>query len=292
MPGVTYERSVQFTPHGPGRDPRRPRPAAGRPLPPAGPCSRTSRSCCARRSPRWRSASRRRRRSVGVNGDYFSPSDGRPSGIFLRDGVLATPPNPAPLERRASRSTACSTCAGSASAAPGAAPASAARSTPQQGAGHERHRALHPAWGPATPAHRGRVRGRARLVPAGDSEHRPRRARDRRRRPAATGGSRRDARCSSRAGTRRAKLQAEAQPGTVVTLRLILQPDWSVVSDAIGGGPVLVRDGAPVFRVERGLHHRRSSLRAGRARRSASARTGGSCCVDDRRAAARLLASA
>ena len=33
--------------------------------------------------------------SVGVNGDYFAPSDGRPSGIFLRDGVLATPPNPA-----------------------------------------------------------------------------------------------------------------------------------------------------------------------------------------------------
>jgi hypothetical protein len=31
--------------------------------------------------------------SVGVNGDYFSPSDGRPSGIFLRDGVLATPPS-------------------------------------------------------------------------------------------------------------------------------------------------------------------------------------------------------
>ena len=33
--------------------------------------------------------------AVGVNGDYFAPSDGRPSGIFLRDGVLATPPNPA-----------------------------------------------------------------------------------------------------------------------------------------------------------------------------------------------------
>ena len=49
-------------------------------------------------------------------------------------------------------------------------------------------------------------------------------------------------------GNAAAKLQAEAQPGSVVTLRLILQPDWSVVSDAIGGGPVLVRDGAPVYR--------------------------------------------
>ena len=32
--------------------------------------------------------------SVGVNGDYFSSlADGRPSGILLHDGVLATPPN-------------------------------------------------------------------------------------------------------------------------------------------------------------------------------------------------------
>ena len=33
-----------------------------------------------------------------------------------------------------------------------------------------------------------------------------------------------------------------------MTIRLILQPDWATVSDAIGGGPVLVRDGLPVFR--------------------------------------------
>ncbi len=38
-----------------------------------------------------------------------------------------------------------------------------------------------------------------------------------------------------------------------MTLRLILQPDWSVVSDAIGGGPVLVRDGTPVYRSNEGF---------------------------------------
>jgi hypothetical protein len=38
-----------------------------------------------------------------------------------------------------------------------------------------------------------------------------------------------------------------------VTLRLILQPDWSIVSDAIGGGPVLVRDGVPVYRSNEGF---------------------------------------
>jgi len=33
-----------------------------------------------------------------------------------------------------------------------------------------------------------------------------------------------------------------------VTVRLILQPQWPTVADAIGGGPVLVRDGAAVYR--------------------------------------------
>jgi hypothetical protein len=54
-------------------------------------------------------------------------------------------------------------------------------------------------------------------------------------------------------GNAAAKLQAEAVAGTTVTLRLILQPDWSVVSDAIGGGPILVRDGAPVYRANEGF---------------------------------------
>ncbi len=48
-------------------------------------------------------------------------------------------------------------------------------------------------------------------------------------------------------GNAAAKLEAEAAVGTSLTLRLILQPDWSTVSDAIGGGPVLVRDGRPVY---------------------------------------------
>ncbi|MGH3133551.1 MAG: phosphodiester glycosidase family protein, partial [Gaiellaceae bacterium] len=45
-----------------------------------------------------------------------------------------------------------------------------------------------------------------------------------------------------------ARLREEAPVGTTVTVRLILQPDWATVSDAIGGGPLLVRDGAPVYR--------------------------------------------
>jgi hypothetical protein len=44
------------------------------------------------------------------------------------------------------------------------------------------------------------------------------------------------------------KLQAEAPVGTSLFTRLILQPAWTGVVSALGGGPVLVRDGKPVFR--------------------------------------------
>ena len=50
------------------------------------------------------------------------------------------------------------------------------------------------------------------------------------------------------AGSLAAKLQAEAPVGTQIAARLILQPAWTNVVSALGGGPVLVRNSAPVFR--------------------------------------------
>ncbi|HZP73063.1 MAG TPA: phosphodiester glycosidase family protein [Gaiellaceae bacterium] len=49
-------------------------------------------------------------------------------------------------------------------------------------------------------------------------------------------------------GAAAAKLAAEAPLGTSVSIRLALQPDWTGVTEALGGGPVLVRAGKPVFR--------------------------------------------
>lgn len=49
-------------------------------------------------------------------------------------------------------------------------------------------------------------------------------------------------------GNAAAKLQAEAPVGSSLTLRLILQPDWTGIPDAVGGGPVIVREGRPVYR--------------------------------------------
>ena len=43
-------------------------------------------------------------------------------------------------------------------------------------------------------------------------------------------------------------LAGEASVGSSLTLRLILRPSWTGVVDALGGGPVLVRQGLPVFR--------------------------------------------
>ena len=49
-------------------------------------------------------------------------------------------------------------------------------------------------------------------------------------------------------GSTAATIQAEAPAGTAVTVRLILQPTWDGVVSALGGGPVLVRNGKAVFR--------------------------------------------
>jgi Phosphodiester glycosidase/FlgD Ig-like domain len=48
-------------------------------------------------------------------------------------------------------------------------------------------------------------------------------------------------------GTDAAKLQAETQQGANVTVRLILPPSWGTVTGAFGGGPLLVRNGKAVF---------------------------------------------
>ena len=51
-------------------------------------------------------------------------------------------------------------------------------------------------------------------------------------------------------GTAAARLAEEAVVGTNVTLRLIFRPEWTGVTNAVGGGPVLVRSGGPVFRAQ------------------------------------------
>ena len=246
LPGVTYEAGVQFTPHGPValHIVHGPRPVGLYRLRPV-----LSNDSIVQRE--TVSAMQRRlsmqATSVGVNGDYFSLGDGRPSGIFLRDGVLATPPN-------SSRSSAGITLDGLLDV----------RKVRFLGTwrGTGQRRALNflnqapgtngislftPDWGPATP----RIAGSFAVTLAPFASATPNAdlpvpvTATSQEDPVALGPG--TAVLVAR-GTAAAKLQAEAQQGTTVTLRLILQPDWSIVADAIGGGPELVHAGAPVYR--------------------------------------------
>ena len=50
-------------------------------------------------------------------------------------------------------------------------------------------------------------------------------------------------------GTQAPKLAAEATPGTPLRIQLVLTPDWpsAGIADALGGGPVIVRNGKAVY---------------------------------------------
>jgi len=246
FPGATYERTVEFTPHGPVslNVVRGPRPVGLFRLRPV--LSNDSIVLRETVSTMERRLSTQAT-SVGVNGDYFAPNDGRPSGIFLRDGILATPPNP-------SRSSAGITLDGLLDV----------RRVSFRGTwrGSGQRRALNflnkapgtngislftPDWGPATP----RIGGAFAVVLGSFPPATPNTDLAV---PVVSAASATSVRIQAGTavlvarGNAAAKLQAEALLGSTVTLRLILQPDWSVVSDAIGGGPVLVRDGVPVYR--------------------------------------------
>src|SRR5215212_11392646 len=92
LPGVTYERVVQFTPHGPvaihvvvG-----PRPTGLYALRPV----LSNETILGLEKV---TAMQKRLSStatmVGINGDFYAPDTGRPSGVLMRDGVVDSPPS-------------------------------------------------------------------------------------------------------------------------------------------------------------------------------------------------------
>jgi Phosphodiester glycosidase/FlgD Ig-like domain len=246
FPGTTYEKGIQFTPHGPVaiHVVRGPRPVGLYRLRPV----LSNESVVGRETV---SAMQKRISSqgtvVGVNGDLFAWADGRPSGILLRDGVLVSPPN-------GQRSSAGISLDGLLDV----------RRVKFFGTwrGGGQRRALNELnkapgrngialftsdYGATTP----RIAGSYAVVLSGF--------------PASTPNTDITATVTNAAqngplgitpgtavlvarGNAAQKLQAEAPVGSAVALRLILQPGWETVADAIGGGPLLVRDGKPVYR--------------------------------------------
>jgi flagellar hook assembly protein FlgD len=246
-PGITYERQVEFTPHGPVVVHVITAPKPDGSLYRLLPALSNNAIVATQPLTAMEKDLAPQGTAAGINGDYFNPNPGDPAGMLIRDGSLDSPP-----------------AAGRSSAGIGADGtlqiARVAFNGIWRGTGQRRPMTLNQpasgglvtlytsAWGPATPAENGAVEAVipalpltrpnsdltgtvSQLIP-GDGNV-----------PIPPGGGVLVAR-----GAQAAILQREAPAGTPLFLRLSLTPDWGGMNGAIGGGPVLVQNGRPVFR--------------------------------------------
>jgi hypothetical protein len=247
MPGVTYERGVQFTPHGPVaiHVVRGPRPTGLYALRPV--LSNEAIQGLERVTAMQKRLSATAT-MVGVNGDFFAGS-GRPSGVLMRSGVVESPPY-------GDRSSTGITPDGAIDVRRveffGTWRGLGQRRTLNdlnQSPGPNGISLFTSSYGPTTPAQSGVTEVVISPLPpttpntdltgpvvqvagAGGT-------------PIPQGGAVLVAR-----GTAAARLAEEAPFGTYVTVRIIFRPEWTGITDAVGGGPVLVRNGGPVFRAQ------------------------------------------
>ena len=249
MPGVTYETTVQFTPHGPVVlhviTAPKPDPAGLYQLAPV--LARGSVLGGRERVTQIEKDVSSQATVAGINGDLFNWNDGHPTGVFLSGGVLVHPP----LAGRSSigvdstgllhvdRVKFFGTWKGSGQRRP----LNGFNEVPTPG----QVILFTPSYGPRAPV----VPGAAEIVlqpfPAAVPNI------DLAANVTAVGVNGGEAIPPDGAilmatGSIAAALQAEAPVGSVLTTRLILQPAWTGIVSALGGGPVLVRNGNAVFR--------------------------------------------
>jgi hypothetical protein len=246
-PGVTYESGVQFTTHGPVAINvlRGPRPGGLTTLEPV-----LSNDTVVGRE-RLTSIEVRLRptaTAAGVNGDYFTFATGKPSGVLMRDAQLVAPPNAgrasAGIRSDGLLDVRRVAFAGTWRAAVTARVLRALNATPAANGA-----ALYTdAYGPSTPSLRGsaavilfpfpaatpevdlaapiveaRTDGGPVTIPAGGAVLVAR-------------------------GTAAQALRSDAVAGGTMTVNLGLKPSWPDMVGAIGGGPQIVANGAPIFR--------------------------------------------
>ncbi len=258
-PGVTYEKQVQFTPHGPVaiHVMTAPKPGGLYALRPV----LSNGSILGRETV---TSMQRRVSSIatvaGVNGDLFTWNEGLPSGMLMQSGVLKTPPH----SKRSSvgvtddgrivveRVAMLGQWWGSAQRRP--------LTGLNQRPGNDGVSLFTPAWGSATPAATGTVEITVQPFPPAApftdltgivTQAKP-------------GGSTpipSDGAVLVGRGTSAGRLAAEAPVGQSLTARLILRPQWGGVTDAIGGGPLIVKDGVPIFRALEEFSSNQLSLR-------------------------------
>ena len=223
MPGVTYERQVQFTSHGPVAVHvlNAPRPGGSYALKPVlsnGAILGRDRVTAMQRGVRDATA-------AGVNGDLFTWTDGRPSGMLMQDGVARTTRRSRSGRRSASPATARSASRSCACSAPGAAPGSAARWISTRRPARTGSRSSRRPGGRRRRSWPGAVEAVVTPLPRDDAERRPQRA-DR-----GPGTEREHADPARRRRPRRARHRGAAARsrrrrwGRTVTVRLLVNPD-------------------------------------------------------------------
>jgi hypothetical protein len=258
-PGVTYERHLLFTPHGPEvvHVMTAPRPGglyALRPMLSNGAVlGRETVTSMQKRASASATVG-------GINADFFTWNEGLPSGMYMESGVLTTPPHP----RRSTvgitddgrlvveRVQMLGTWQGTSQRRP--------LNGLNQRPGPEGVSLFTPAWGPTTPAAQGTVEVTLDPLPPAapftDLTGTVVAAKPGGGTPIPPGGGVLVGR-----GTSAGRLASEAPVGQVVTSRLVLRPQWAGVVDAVGGGPIIVRDGQPVFRALEDFTSNQLSLR-------------------------------
>ncbi len=246
-PGVTFDTGVQFTPHGPvainiltG-----PRPGGTTTLAPSLSndtlTGRETLTAIERRTARQAT-------TAGINGDFFTLATGLPSGVLMQDGQVMSPPS---AYRASAGVTSDGTLDVRRVSLSGTWQGSGGKRTlnqfnkPLEGNGIALYTQV---WGPTTPATPGAVSAILFPFPAATPntdlqapvvELRAGGAAT----PIPPGGA-----VLVAVGAAAAALTAEAPVQQLVTIQLNLKPDWPDIVSAIGGGPQIVRDGAPIFR--------------------------------------------
>jgi hypothetical protein len=246
IPGLTFTNQVLFTPHGPVAEHVlvAPRPGGLWAIRPA--LSDLAIAGRERMTAMQREASESAT-VAGVNGDFFNATDGRPDGILIQDSVLQSLPN-------STRTSIGITPGGALDVR------HAAWNAFWQGRGQRRPLTglneppspggitlYTPAWGAATPPVAGATEAVIypfpTLTPETDLTGPVVQFSQGGNTPIPAGGA-----VLSALGGSALKLQAEAPPGSRVLIRYTLSSGWANDPDAIGGGPLLVRNGKPVFR--------------------------------------------
>ena len=246
-PGVTFEQGVQFTTRGPVAINvlRGPRPGGLTTLEPVlSNDTVVGRETLTSMQVRLRPTAT----AAGVNGDYFTLATGKPSGVLMRDAQLVSPPNggrsSAGIRSDGALDVRRVAFAGTWRASVTARGLGALNATPAANGA-----ALYTdAYGPSTPALAGSAAAILFPFPAATPEiglaapiveARPEGGAV----AIPPGGAVLVAR-----GTQAAVLRTEAPAGGTMTVTLGLRPSWPNVVGAIGGGPQIVRNGAPIFR--------------------------------------------